>query len=134
MIIKKVYYFIYYTIYKLWNRDYNPLLSNDFKTDISIIALKIWFLGVIDTYISILLNHDTTDISIVSPKVIISLVIAIISTLYFFTFSDKWKLYFREFEQWPKRKNQIGRILVWCIIVFIFINMIISVEIAKRLS
>jgi hypothetical protein len=132
--MKRAYYYLYYTIYKAWSKNYNPLLSNNFKADVCIMALKIWFLGVIDTYLSIILSFDSTDISITSPKVIVSLILVIGSTLYFFTFSDKWKPYFEEFEKLPKRKTLIGAIIVWSIVVFIFINLIFSVELMKRLN
>ena len=128
------YYYLYYTIYKAWSKNYNPLLSNNFKADISLMAIKIWLLGVLDTYLSILLNRDTMDISITNPKVIIALALVIGSTLYFFTFSDRWKSYFEEFEKLPKRKNLIGGIIVWSIVIFIFINVFISVELSKKLN
>lgn len=132
--MKRAYYYLYYTIYKAWSKNYNPLLSNNFRADISLMAIQIWFLGVLDTYLSIILNQDATDISIISPKVIIALILVIGSTLYFFTFSDKWKPYFEEFEKLPKRKNLIGGIVVWGIVIFIFINVFISVELAKKLK
>ena len=132
--IKKGYYYLYYTFYKAWSKNYNPVLSNNFKADICIIALKIWFLGVIDTYLSVILKLDSKSISITSPKVIIALILVIGSTLFFLTFSDKWKPYFEEFEKWSKRKRLIGSIIAWAIVVFIFINVIFSVELMKKLN
>jgi hypothetical protein len=132
--IKRAYYYFYYRIYKTFTKNYNPLLSVGFRTDIVVMAVKIWFLGVVDTYLCILFNQDATDISITSPKVIIALALVIGSTLYFLTFSNKWKPYFEEFEKLPKRKNFIGGIIVWSIVIFIFINVFISVELMKKLN
>lgn len=134
MSIKEAYYYLYYKIYKTWSKNYNPLLSNNFKADISLMALKIWFLGTIGMYVSIILNIDLSQLSMTSPFVILSLLLALGSTLYFFTFSDKWKPYFEEFEKWPKRKNSVGGIIVWSIVIFIFLNFIISVELSKKLN
>lgn len=128
----KAYYFVYYTFYKLWSKNHNPFLSTCFQADISMIAVEIWLLGVIDSYISIILNQDITEISIKSPKVIIVLVLIISSTLYFLTFSNNWKPYFKEFEKWPKRKRRIRIFIVWAIIAFIFANLIFSVELMRR--
>jgi hypothetical protein len=98
------------------------------------IAIKIWLLGDIDTYLAIALNHDAKNVSIVSPKAIFALILVICSTLYFCTFSNKWKPYFEEFERWPKRKRVIGNIIVWSIVILIFANVFISVELAKSIT
>jgi hypothetical protein len=132
--IKRAYYYFYYKICKAFAKDDHPLLSVGFRADVTVMAVKIWLLGVIDTYLCVFLNQDATDISITSPKVIIALLLVIGSTLYFFTFSDKWKPYFEEFEKLSKRKNLIGGIVVWGIVIFIFINTFISVELMKKFN
>jgi membrane protease YdiL (CAAX protease family) len=132
--MRRAYYFFYYIIYKTWSKNYNPLVSNDFRTDICMIALNIWALGVIGVYLSILLGIKLPRLSIAQPIVFIPLFLAIGSVLYFFTFSNKWKPYFKEFEEWPKRKRIIGGIIVWMIVIFIFINVFISVEMMRKIN
>jgi len=131
--IKKGYYFFYYTIYRTWNKDPHILFSDSFRTDIIILATKMWFLGIIDTYLCIILNKSATDI-ISSPKVSIAFILVLFTTLYFFTFSDKKKSYFKKFDKLSKRKKQIGSVIVWSIVVFIFINLFISVELMKKFN
>lgn len=134
MTIKEAYYYLYYRLYKAWRKNYNPLLSADFRTDISIIAIKIWFLGLVGIYLSILLGVKLPRLSLTSPMVFIPFALAVGSTLYFFTFSNRWKPYFEKFEKWPKRKNRIGGIIVWGIIILLFINLLVSVELMKKLN
>ncbi|MEZ5045778.1 MAG: hypothetical protein R2831_02185 [Chitinophagaceae bacterium] len=131
--IKRAYYYFYYKIYKAWSRNYNPLLSNNFKADVSLMAIKIWLLGTIDNYLAFILNKDTKDITFFNPKIIIALILVIGSTFYFFTFSNKWKPYFDEFEKLPKRKNLIGGIIVWSIVVFVLFNVFYLEEKMKQL-
>lgn len=121
-------------MFKTWSKDYNPLLSVGFRADVCIMALKIWLLGTIDTYLSVLLDYSSTEISLISTKVIVGLILALGSTLYFLTFSDSWKPYFEEFEKLSTTTKRIRSIIVWSIIVFIFLNVFVSVELAKKLN
>ncbi|MCK0202759.1 hypothetical protein MWN41_06970, partial [Ornithobacterium rhinotracheale] len=43
-----------------------------------------------------------------------------------FVHSDKWKEYNAEFDKLPKKKNIIGGIIVWTIVIFIIANFFIS--------
>lgn len=111
----------------------NPILSTHFRAELSIGVLKIWFFIVIYAYSCVLLDIKPT-ISIERPIGFLPLLLVALSTHYFFDISNKWKLYFEEFEKWPKKKNKIGGIIVWSLIVFIFINVFISVELVRRLN
>ncbi|KFF20866.1 hypothetical protein [Chryseobacterium sp. JM1] len=133
MKIKEAYYFSYYTLYKAWSKNDSPFLSNDFRADICLIALKIWIFITIDAYLSIVLNIKS-KLSITDLRGIIPVVVAIGTTLYFFTLSNKWKSYFELFENWPKRKRRTGYTIVWCLVIFIFVNLFFSVELMKSLK
>lgn len=126
--MKRAYYYLYYTLYKAWRKDYNPLLSADFRADVSLMAIKTWTILSLFAYSSLLMNTKI-EITVMMGIVIGTLVIG--STLYFFTFSDKWKLYFEEFEKMSKRKNLTGRLLTWGVVIFTFINLIISINLMK---
>lgn len=133
MKIREAYYYIYYTIYKAWSKNYNPFISNDFKADICLIALKMWIFMIINAYVSVILDIKS-KLSFTDLRGIIPVVVAIGTTLYFFTFSNEWKPYFKVFDNWPKRKKQTRSIIVWCLVIFIFINLIFSVELMKNLE
>ena len=129
--IKRRYYYFYYTIYKAWGKDPHLLFSTRFRADLVIGAVKIWTVISLFSYLSIFLGYRI-KLSITEPLGLIPLLLVLGSTLYFFTFSNKWKSYFKEFDKLPKRKNQIGRIIVWGIVIFSFINLIFSVSLMKR--
>lgn len=132
MNLNEAYYYLYYIIYKFWSKNYSPLLSNSFKADVCMMALKIWFLISIYSYLSIFMGKKI-KVSITEPLGLIPVILIIGSTLYFFTFSNKRNLYFEKFDKMPKRKNQIGRIIVWSIVIFICVNFILSVNIMKSI-
>jgi hypothetical protein len=129
--IKRAYYYFYYRIYKTFNKDDHPLFSVGFRADIVIMAVKGWTAIALYAYLSILLGYRI-ELSITEPLGLIPFVLAVGSTLYFLTFSNKWKPYFEEFEKLPKRKNLIGGIIVWGMVILSFINFIISVNLMKN--
>jgi len=131
--IKRGYYFFYYAIYRTWNKDPHILFSDSFRTDIIILATKIWSVISMYAYLSIFFGIKI-ELSITNLFGFVPLLLVLITTLYFFIFSDKWKSYFKEFDKLPERKRQIGSIIVWSLIVFIFINLFISVELMKKFN
>jgi len=131
--IKRGYYFFYYIIYRTWNKDPHLLFSDSFRTDIIILATKMWFVLSLYAYLSIYLGIKI-ELSITNLFGFIPILLVLFTTLYFFTFSNKKKYYFKEFDKLSKRKRKIGSIVVWSVIVFIFINMFLSVELMKRLN
>ncbi|KAA5536817.1 hypothetical protein F0919_03865 [Taibaiella lutea] len=129
--MKKAYYYLYYKICKAFSKDDHPLFSVGFRADVVVMALKIWTAISLYSYLSILLGYRI-KLSITEPLGLIPIALALGSTLYFFTFSNKWKPYFEEFEKLPKRKNLIGGIIVWGVAILSFINFIISVNLMKN--
>jgi len=94
-------------------------------------ALKIWIVGSLYAYISILVGRKIS-IKITEPLSVIPFVLAIVSTIYFFSYSKKWKPYFEKFDKWPKRKNTIGGIIVWAVAILVFLNFIFAVNLMKK--
>ncbi|WP_131535589.1 hypothetical protein [Pedobacter nototheniae] len=132
MKIKEAYYYFYYTIYKAWSKNYNPLLTNRFKADICITVLQIWMIIALYAYMSIFLGVRI-ELSIGQPLGFIPFLLAFCTTLYFFTFSNKWKSSFEEFEKWPKKKKRIGSLIVWCVVIFILFNLVFSVKLMNEI-
>jgi hypothetical protein len=130
--IRRIYYYFYYNIRKAFSTDDNPLLSVGFRADVVVMAVKIWTGISLYSYLSILFGYRIA-LSITEPLGLIPVVLALGSTLYFLTFSNRWKPYFEDFERLPKCKNLKGKLVVWGIIVLSFINLIISVNLMKNL-
>ncbi|KPE48970.1 hypothetical protein [Chryseobacterium indologenes] len=131
MKIKEAYYYLFYKLYK-WYESGPFVWYSDWKAGISIIALEIWTCVSIYSYLSIFLNRKIS-LSITEPSGFIPYIIILSTNLYFFSSSHKWKLYFEEFEKWPKRKNLISGIIVWSIIALIIFNFIFSINLMKSL-
>jgi hypothetical protein len=131
MTIKKTYYYLYYKIYKMWDKIENPFLSTSLRTDISIIFIMAWFIVTLFAYLSIILG-SRIELDITNPIGLISAIFILGLTLYFFTFSTKKKDYFAEFEQWPLKKNRFGGVIVLCIVIFILINLFVSIDMMKK--
>lgn len=121
--IQRSYHYIFYKLFKFYEGDNYFRWRSDFKAGISIIALEIWFVLSLINYYKICVNryfHLDETIFFLIGGIIIGL-----NTIIFVYF-DKWKEYNVEFDQLPKKKNIIGGIIVWTIILFIIANLIYS--------
>lgn len=131
--IKQAYYYFFYKIYKvmLWTSAPFGNFFSDFRASLVIIALEIWFCITIYSYLSIFIG-EKISVSITEPSGFIPYVVIVGLNIYFFNSSYKWKPYFEEFENWSKRKNLIGSIIVWSIILFIIINFFASIHYSQK--
>lgn len=125
--IDRAYYFIYYTYYKLWSKNYNPLLSNDFRAGISITAVKTWLGVSMCGCLTNILKIDISKLSVIQTLLWFAPTIIIVS--YKFSLdANKLKDFFKEVEKWPKKKRIFRSIIVWIVTIFIFASVFISVE------
>ncbi|GAA4155331.1 hypothetical protein GCM10022217_13400 [Chryseobacterium ginsenosidimutans] len=116
----KFYYYIFYHFYKLWDYISSPKTLSDFKAVISIAFLE-------STFLLSYLYYTLTVLSKVS-LVIITLVVFIFPNLYLFIFNEKWKIYFQEFQEYPKAKTQKYSLIIWFITIIIIVNFIFSLN------
>lgn len=116
----KFYYYIFYHFYKLWDYISSPKTLSDFKAVISITFLESMLLL---SY----LYYTLTMLSKVS-LIIITLVLFIFPNLYLFIFNEKWKLYFQEFQEYPRAKTQKYSLIIWFITIIIIVNFIFSLN------
>ncbi|MCS4300660.1 hypothetical protein [Chryseobacterium sp. BIGb0232] len=132
--MKKAYYYFFYKLYKIMLQISYPFgdFFSNFRAGLVIIALEIWLCISIYGYLSIFLGRKIS-LSITEPSGFIPYAIIVSSNIYFFSSPNKWKSYFEEFEKLPKRKNLIGGIIVWSIIVLIIFNFIFSVNLMKSM-
>uniref|UniRef100_UPI0039A64160 hypothetical protein n=1 Tax=Ornithobacterium rhinotracheale TaxID=28251 RepID=UPI0039A64160 len=120
----KVYYYLFYKLYKFWETAPARFWS-DSKAWVSINALEIWILFSIFNYYSIIRN-EKIDIEFTNPIIILPLIFIFALNYLLFVHSDKWKVYNAEFDKLPKKKNIIGGIIIWTIVIFIIANFFIS--------
>ncbi len=129
----KVYYYLYYKLYKLWSKNENVFISANTRAALSLMFLEIWMLISIISYCSVIIQERI--ILRVSNPVLYPLVLAIIgSKIYLFIYSHDWKNYIEEFDQLSKSKNRVGSIIVLFLIIFIIANFFFSINLMHRLA
>ncbi|MDP4183999.1 MAG: hypothetical protein Q8862_02405 [Bacteroidota bacterium] len=124
MNIKRAYYYFFYKIYKVTMTGAIKSLS-EFYASVVIIALEFWFALSLYNYYTIYFNRYAT-LELKSVKTIVFFISIIALDYFSFIHTDKWKDYVLEFDQWPKKKNILGGIIVWSVIVLIIANLIFS--------
>ncbi|WP_454046225.1 hypothetical protein [Chryseobacterium sp. Marseille-Q8038] len=124
MSIKKMYYYLFYKLYKHYENSSEPWLSN-WKAGVSIGILEIWLLLSIGNYFLITTNK-TVHLNLLQPIVIIPVTIVFIFNYLSFDYKDTWKKYNEEFDQLSRDQNKKGGVIIWSIIILIITNMIFS--------
>ncbi|MET3731420.1 FlaA1/EpsC-like NDP-sugar epimerase [Moheibacter stercoris] len=117
----KIYYYIFYQLYKFWEIVSIPRFWSDYKAIISICAIEIWLIASVVKffYIEYFINF--------SYIYLLPLIIYLV--VFNFTLFHKKKAcnkYFNEFEKIPKFKNIIGTIIVWLLIITVLIVYFLS--------
>lgn len=116
------YYYFFYKIYCFWENAPIKFWSH-FKTGLTIIFLEIWLVLSLFIYYNIFIDRYFN----LDKNLFIFLTLFLIALNFLmFSLSDKWKIYNKEFEQLPKKKNIIGGIIVWSIIILIIINLVFA--------
>jgi hypothetical protein len=125
MNIKKAYYYLFYKLYRLWNKAYHPFLSGNFRAEVTIIVLEIWLLLSIGIYY-VVATKTVVELTLFKPVVIIPFLVIILINYYAFIHTDEWKEYCKEFDKLPKETNRRWGLWVWAIVVLIIANLIFS--------
>lgn len=123
--IKTAYYYLYYKLYKFWDYVSFPKLWSGFKAVITLIALEIW------TALSALIYYNIfIDRAYNFEKQHFILIGLSIAALNFFVFNNEKNKtkYFEKFEKLPKRKNNIGTLIVLMLITILLINLVFSIN------
>ena len=113
---RKLYYYLFYKLYKSFKNISNDAL-NEFKPYLAVIGLKLALIGSAFLWVTILTKRV---INLKNPLLFFLPVIFIIALFdyNFFLSKDKWKLYCSEFEAYDKR-SKFGGILVWIFVLTI---------------
>ncbi len=127
--MKKAYYYFFYKLYKvmLWTSSPFENFFSKFRASLALIALELWIIFTIRNY-----YHITSNIN---PKLssnlllyLIAIFIIVFNYISFDYYNNIWEKYKDEFDELPKRKNMIGGIIVWGIILFITVNFLVSIH------
>ncbi len=109
----------------LWTSSPFENFFSKFRASLALIALELWIIFTIQNCYEII--NDTDPKSSSNLFIYIMGCIIIISNYISFDYYDNvWKKYKEEFDRLPKRKNMIGGIIVWVIILFITVSFFFS--------
>ena len=123
--LKKMYYYLFYKFYRLFEAYKTTRWLTDIKAVIVVMSIEVWALFSLQNYYDVLL-HQHGKLSFYSFKVLIPFAIIIIINWFAFVHDDKWKEYVYEFDQWPKEKNKKGTWIVAGITLFVFAILVFS--------
>lgn len=116
--MKSLYYYFFYKIYKFWDLISIPKFWSDAKALLSIMILELFILqSCVLYYVAFVNKQSDFGEGIIETSGMVLLVL--IPNYFVFYHQDRWKMIIREFDKWPKRKNMIGGIIVWAIILTI---------------
>ncbi|MCQ9634066.1 hypothetical protein MP477_03755 [Chryseobacterium sp. WG23] len=115
--IKKIYYYIYYILYK--NAEKSPtLFSYNFVASISLD-----FLGLIFCFSFIYYF----DLNLRKELYLLIMLMIVIFNYFVFEHNSSYKKYISEFDELPKEKNNKFKLIVWIGIILVIANIIYSV-------
>ncbi|WP_326983430.1 hypothetical protein VUJ46_02465 [Chryseobacterium sp. MYb264] len=127
--MKKAYYYFFYKLYKimLWTSSPFENFYSKFRASLALIALELWVIFTIRNYYHIVNNSN--------PKLSSNLLLYVITALIIISnyisidyYNYVWEKYKTEFDKLPKKKNTLGGIIVWGIILFITVNFLLSIH------
>ena len=121
---KEMYYYLFYKFYKFakWSPS---IFSSDTVATILVASLELWAIFSLNNYYDIIRGKHS-ELSFLSFKGIIPILIILSTKFYYFGSNNKWKPYFNEYERWPKEKNIRGTWIVVGLTIFIFLNLGLS--------
>lgn len=119
--MKAIYYYIFYTIHKLFDREIFKCIGTTSLAKAFLIIVEVWLLMLLLRYSnsikSILIGNRYLDI-------ILILLIGIITLFNLIVFHQEgeWNLYYEKFEKLPTWKNKGVGLIIWISITSIVIN------------
>ncbi|PZR20478.1 MAG: hypothetical protein DI535_29895 [Citrobacter freundii] len=126
--IKKIYYYFFYIFYKS-AKAVSSWLPYDFVAGVIMGTLELWILFSFLSYYNIINNiNPTLDPNKITYIVVAGIIVFVINGITFIHYDNIWKEYNKKFDELPKKKNIIGGIIVWTIVIIIFANLFLSTE------
>ncbi|MCS4300661.1 hypothetical protein [Chryseobacterium sp. BIGb0232] len=127
--MKKAYYYFFYKLYKimLWTSSPFENFFSKFRASLALIALELWIIFTIRNYYHIVSNNNP-KLSSNLPLYVIAILIIASNYISIDYYNNIWEKYKDEFDKLPKKKNIVGGIIVWGIILFITVNFFVSIH------
>jgi hypothetical protein len=125
---KKLYFYLFYKLYKFWDFVSFPKIWTDAKAVLTITVLELSFIYTTIIYYKLFINPNSHFGEGVAMIFLPTISIATIN-FYIFIYSDKSKEIVREFEKWPEKKNDFGTMIVWGVVIFIVGNLVFACNI-----
>lgn len=126
--MKTIYYYVFYTLYNFWEFVSAPKIWSDAKATLTISIIELFIVYTLIIYYKLFINR-TSHLGEGLTLIVLSLIFVVGPNVFLFIYSDKWKDKIKEFDCWPEKKNEVGRIIVWSSIIFIIINFIVACNI-----
>ena len=123
----KAYQYLFYKLYKFWEAASVPKFWSDAKAVLSIIILELFPFQSLMIYYETFINKDSYFGETYGDIILIFLLVCIPNYLFFF-YKDRWKGIIYHFDKWPQKKNQIGGIIIWSIIIVIIIHFFLVIS------
>jgi hypothetical protein len=126
MTFKKAYCYLFYKLYRFWETVSMPRFWSSWKATLSLMALELWILMSILVYYTVITKEDLMSDKLLVVVIIITGVIFSLIKYFVLDRKDQWKDYVQEFDKWPKRKNNIGTLVAWVVVLLIIGNLVFS--------
>ena len=138
MTFKKAYQYLFYKLYKFYDTDSSLWWSSkwwtDWKASFSLLVLEVWLLISFVVYFEVITKKELLPENVLDKVGITVVIILAIAKYFAFEHRDRWKDYVAEFNQWPEKKNRIGTLVVWLIVVFILGNLIFAFYLMSKIN
>jgi hypothetical protein len=121
--LKKAYYYLFYKLFRFWEVASVPKFWSEWKAGLSVDVL--WFLNGFSLLIYYNIYWNRYFILGDGKWLIVAYITLIFVPNYFiFHHKDKWKPFNLEFNKLSKKKNRIGSLIVFAVVLLSFANMI----------
>lgn len=123
--MKKAYYYLFYTLYRFFEKIPGPKFWSEVRAAIIISVLEIFIIGSIDQYYTKFISKNGI---IPQGKLGIYgfLLIIVVPKYFIFYYQDIWKVIVDDFDGYPKRKNRIAGAVVLFVMILIIANFIFA--------
>lgn len=122
--IKRAYYYLFYKFYRMseaapsrWWSEWKASLALDMVIFFFVFSLLIYYAVFINPYTNVGGETDT---------IVILGILILVPNYFVFHHRDQWKEIVADFDQLPKRTNQIGSWIVFGVVMLVIANLVFA--------
>lgn len=131
--ITKAYGYFFYKFYKFWEAASTPRFWSDWKAGLTLDVVEM-FLGLSAICYYSVFTEDEIDPENNLYIVLFFIVLIVVPNYFIFNHRDQWKAMVREFDQWPKKKNEIGTMIVGGVVLTVIANLILAFYLMSQID